>query len=174
MTKKSKPCIKTGGECSKTKNQLIRTGDSTLETGGEYTTPCILPQFSKLKEATRTHSQSKIAEEFDTDLPQRLRTIRNLFKITQSKLCDKIGVSRNTIVNYESGVTIPNEEILNEYAKIFNLPLTYFQDGILTQEELLLFYFSQLSDDNKDNYIKVIENHKNVKLLEDYKICAKK
>lgn len=43
--------------------------------------------------------------------------------LTQKQVCDKLNISKTTLVNYEKGRTIPDCKIAGELAKLYNIPL---------------------------------------------------
>lgn len=49
--------------------------------------------------------------------------------MSQQKLSKKLSVTRNTIVNYENGSTLPNADMLIEYKKYFKTSYSYILDG---------------------------------------------
>lgn len=53
-------------------------------------------------------------------LGNRLKKLRNEYKLTQQKLADKLGINRATIAGYETKNVEPGHEILIELANFFN------------------------------------------------------
>ena len=66
---------------------------------------------------------------------EKLRQEREKAQISQADLAGKLGISRNTIVNYERGASHPNKrEIYFQLANHFNVDVNYF----LTEDEEFL------------------------------------
>ncbi|MCL2843480.1 MAG: helix-turn-helix domain-containing protein [Oscillospiraceae bacterium] len=66
---------------------------------------------------------------------ERLREERERLSLTQTELAEQLGVSRNTIVNYERGASHPRERrIYSKLAEIFGVDVNYF----LTDDEVFL------------------------------------
>ena len=55
--------------------------------------------------------------------PERLKTLRG--NRTQQELANEIGISRNTLVRYESGISKPDSEMLFRIAEYFQVSLDY-------------------------------------------------
>ena len=63
---------------------------------------------------------------------ERIRELRKERGITSNEMATRLGISRNTLTNWERGEKEPHAvEILEEMAKIFEVPLKY----LLTEEE---------------------------------------
>ena len=56
-----------------------------------------------------------------TNFPYNLRRLRKLNGLTQNDVAKRIGVSENTIVNYEGGFSRPNENRLLVLSKLFDV-----------------------------------------------------
>ena len=56
--------------------------------------------------------------------------MRELKKLTQKELAKILGVSENTIANYENGITKVPTHIIRNCHHIFQLPYDFFIDGI--------------------------------------------
>lgn len=61
-------------------------------------------------------------------LSKRLKTIRENCNKTQSQFARALGVSRNTVCNYENGITTPPIEVLRDYCKLGKVSLDYLTD----------------------------------------------
>jgi transcriptional regulator with XRE-family HTH domain len=59
-----------------------------------------------------------------------VRSARLAQRISQEKLADAVGVSFQQIQEYEKGVNRIGTGRLHAIAKFFDLPVTYFFDGI--------------------------------------------
>lgn len=107
----------------------------------------------------------------------RLRQAREMAGLTQQDLAEKLGVTKNSISNYENGVSSPKWDIL---VKIFDVlrvdPNFLYQDDfsselteahILTpQQSTLLAAFDQL---NEEGQIKAVEYVEDLVLTGRYK-----
>ena len=61
----------------------------------------------------------------------RLREARKARNWSQSDLADKLGISLNSIANYERGVSFPKEDYLYKIMNLLQLEPNYlFQDSI--------------------------------------------
>ena len=57
---------------------------------------------------------------------ERIKELRKERGITSNEMATKLGISRNTLTNWERGNKEPHAvEILEEMAKIFEVPLKY-------------------------------------------------
>ena len=68
----------------------------------------------------------------------RLRDLRKQYGYTQKELGEKIGVSDNTITNYEKGVRQPSYEILQSLANIFECSIDYILGRTNNKKEILV------------------------------------
>lgn len=59
----------------------------------------------------------------------RLRKARELTGMDRNEFADRIGVSRNTIGNYESERVAPRRIVLNAWALATGVPLAWLQTG---------------------------------------------
>lgn len=57
------------------------------------------------------------------DIGKYLSELRKHYKITQNELADKIGVTRQAVSKWETGVTIPDIEILLQLSDIFGISI---------------------------------------------------
>lgn len=63
---------------------------------------------------------------------ERIRELRKERGITSNEMATRLGISRNTLTNWERGEKEPHAvEILEEMARIFEVPLKY----LLLEEE---------------------------------------
>lgn len=59
----------------------------------------------------------------------RLRKAREHAGMKQSELAEEIGVSRNSISNYESSVVAPRRIVLNAWSRATKVPLAWLMTG---------------------------------------------
>ena len=99
----------------------------------------------------------------------RLRQAREMAGLTQQDLAEKLGVTKNSISNYENGVSSPKWDIL---VKIFDVlrvdPNFLYQDDfsselteahVLTpQHSTLLAAFDQLNDEGQTKAVEYVED----------------
>lgn len=81
------------------------------------------------------------------DFGKRLSSLRKIKKISQEKFADKVGVTRQTIFNWESNITKPNSDDLRKIAEILNIDV----DFLLNNKE-----YNNVSIKNKKSYLLVI------------------
>ena len=110
---------------------------------------------------------------------ERLKTARLQAGLSQDKLSSALGISKRTIINYESGETLPSSDKLPIIAKYFGVSiesliseneefvaLAYEKGGRRSAreaEELVtevsgLFAGGRLSEEEKDTVMKAIQN----------------
>ena len=109
---------------------------------------------------------------------EKLKKLRTDAKMSQSELADKLGVTRRSIIYYESGTRYPKtRDIIVNIASVFNVSVDYLvsdkdefiisayaQYGAGGQSEALrlvehigaLFAGGSLGDDDKDKVFKAI------------------
>ena len=60
----------------------------------------------------------------------RLRKAREMAGVESGEFADQIGVSRNTVTNYERDKVAPRKIVLNAWALRTGVPLSWLQTGI--------------------------------------------
>jgi len=66
---------------------------------------------------------------------EALRLVRVFHDMNQTKLADRLGISRSYLSEIESGKKSPTLELLQKYAETFNMPLSsllFFAENIST------------------------------------------
>ncbi len=63
------------------------------------------------------------------DLGRRLRRARKHFKLTQAQLAERLGVSKSSIINYESGKRIPDAVFLIGFLDTFGIDARWLMLG---------------------------------------------
>lgn len=63
------------------------------------------------------------------DVSDRLRKARETAGYDQAELADLIGVSRETVGNYERGRTRPRKIVMNAWALATGVPVEWLRDG---------------------------------------------
>ena len=56
----------------------------------------------------------------------RLKEVRSEKGFTQAEIADKLGVTRQTIINWEKGITHPNRDEMMQIGEIFDIDFTKF------------------------------------------------
>ena len=79
----------------------------------------------------------------------KLPKLRKENNITQEQLADMLGVSRQAVSKWESGLSIPDMEKIIEMCKIFNCPIEeLLDDGVISNTKItkksLKFYYQIL------------------------------
>lgn len=63
------------------------------------------------------------------NLSTRIHTLRSEQKLSQGKLAQALGVSRQAVSKWENGTAIPDMENLIQLCEIFDVDLTYLTTG---------------------------------------------
>lgn len=58
-------------------------------------------------------------------LGERIRELRSAYKMSQVQLADKLGVSKQSISNWENGNIMPSIEMLLKIAELFSVTTDY-------------------------------------------------
>jgi transcriptional regulator with XRE-family HTH domain len=77
-----------------------------------------------------THKLKGSADEIDVLVGARLREIRSLRGISQEKLGEMLGVTFQQVQKYQCGKNRISASRLYQIAKIFEVPLGYFYEGL--------------------------------------------
>lgn len=59
----------------------------------------------------------------------RIKKVRIKLNLTQNEFAKKIGISQNTIANYECGRRIPSEQVIVSICREFNVDRDWLVDG---------------------------------------------
>lgn len=59
---------------------------------------------------------------------EKLKRLRKEKNLSQIDLADKVGVTRSSIANYETGRNYPANDILTKFATLFNVSIDYMVD----------------------------------------------
>ena len=71
-----------------------------------------------------------IADDRDKLIGQRLRTRRNLLKMSQKKLAEAVGLTFQQVQKYELGVNRVSAVRLTDFANTLGVPINYFYAGL--------------------------------------------
>lgn len=100
---------------------------------------------------------------------ERIKTLREIRKMTQVRLALELGVTQETISGYETGRIRPSYDILVKMANCLNTSLDYllgrtenillsdYYKKLTEQENRLLHYFNLLSSQNRERVIGYID-----------------
>ena len=69
---------------------------------------------------------------------ERLKELRKEFGFTQKELGEKLGLSDNTITNYEKGIRHPSYSLLETLATMFECSVDYLLGRTNDREEILI------------------------------------
>ncbi len=95
------------------------------------------------------------------EIGKRIRNVRKINNMTQVKFSEKMHMTQQTLSRYESGKTpIPNEVIEN-IAKEFSVPLSYFfgitTNDVTEDEWLLIEYYRKVDGRLKKNVFALVQ-----------------
>ena len=95
------------------------------------------------------------------EIGKRIRNVRKINNMTQVKFSEKMHKTQQTLSRYESGKTpIPNEVIEN-IAKEFSVPLSYFfgitTNDVTEDEWLLIEYYRKVDGRLKKNVFALVQ-----------------
>ena len=110
---------------------------------------------------------------------EKLKNLRMQAGLSQEKLGNALGISKRTIIKYETGVCLPVTELLPKISKFFGVSI----DSLITEQEIFisqaheqsgrkeargasalveevsgLFAGGRLSEDDKDAVMRAIQN----------------
>lgn len=92
----------------------------------------------------------------DLNIGKKIRDLRTLHHISQENLAENIGVSRQTVTNYENMSSQPDLETLRKLALLFNVSSDYLlgieNENIPSEEfmQKLVYYGRKLNITNRD------------------------
>lgn len=69
-------------------------------------------------------------------LPEQISFYRNKFGWTQEQLAEKIGVSKQSVSNWETGLKFPRMKVISQLAELFNVNIS----DLVTDENNTPFY----------------------------------
>lgn len=93
-----------------------------------------------------------------------LKRLRKSKKLTQIQLAEKLGVAKTTLASYEQGRRMPDIEIQNKLADIFDISLDQLHGRASQQEnenDTLMFNhidgFTELSEEEQKRIVQQLE-----------------
>lgn len=93
-----------------------------------------------------------------TPLAEKIREARIARGYTLTELAEKIGVSRQSVTKYETGLSVPSPSIFNNIVQVLGFPLAFFftEDYISTKYEGPIYFRSLKSADRRNRDISEI------------------
>jgi transcriptional regulator with XRE-family HTH domain len=88
------------------------------------------------------------------NLGEALRLVRSFHDMNQLELAQRLGISRSYLSELESGKKTPSLDLLDNYAKTFEIPVSY----------LLLFY-ETLENGETPSKVRTMATEKGLKVL---------
>lgn len=93
-------------------------------------------------------------EEAKSRFRSTLRQKRKELRLSQAKVADKLNIDRTTYAYYESGRCVPNIKVINDIAKVLDIPVSTLINTILNEDVINEPSISKTSKrKNKDNGI---------------------
>ena len=86
----------------------------------------------------------------------RLRELRNKSGLTQNEIANKIGVSGQTILNWENGIYEPKISQLIQLADLFNVTVDYLieREQVPSQADIVCKELEKISKEDLINFIR--------------------
>ena len=86
----------------------------------------------------------------------RLRELRNKSDLTQNEIATKLGVSGQTILNWENGIYEPKISQLIELADLFNVTVDYLieRDNVPSQADIVCKELEKISKEDLISFIR--------------------
>lgn len=84
---------------------------------------------------------------------RQIQTLRNRYQMTQEDLAIKLGVSKQTISNWETGLKIPRMGAIQNLASFFNVSKSFIIEGKEESPDELLTIYDQLSNNRKKEVV---------------------
>ena len=93
-------------------------------------------------------------EIFDAEqMGEQLKKLRNSLRLSQEKFAERLGMSRDTIYNYEKGKTAIPHDLIKRLCQEFNVSADYFyfnKDKPLVEETTIADSFTKVLQDCTD------------------------
>jgi len=88
------------------------------------------------------------------NLGEALRLVRSFHDMNQVELAQRLGISRSYLSELESGKKTPSLDLLDNYAKVFEIPVSY-----------LLIFCETLDDGETASKVRSVATEKALKVL---------
>ena len=97
-------------------------------------------------------------EEAKSRFRSTLRQKRKELRLSQAKVADKLNIDRTTYAYYESGRCVPNIKVINDIAKVLDIPIstlinTILNEDVINEPSILKTTSKTSKRKNKDNEI---------------------
>lgn len=97
-------------------------------------------------------------EEAKSRFRSTLRQKRKELRLSQAKVADKLNIDRTTYAYYESGRCVPNIKVINDIAKVLDIPIstlinTILNEDVIDEPSILKTTSKTSKRKNKDNEI---------------------
>lgn len=91
-------------------------------------------------------------------LENRIREARIARGFTLTELAEQVGVSRQSVSKYESGLSVPSAHVFSEIVKVLNFPLSFFytENHVITKHEGPIYFRSLKTSERKNRDISEI------------------
>lgn len=84
---------------------------------------------------------------------RQIQSLRNKYRMTQEDLASKLGVSKQTVSNWETGLKTPRMGAIQKLSNLFNVSKSFIIEGKQDNQEGLLAIYDQLDDTRKNEVI---------------------
>nr|DAL79993.1 MAG TPA: Repressor protein CI [Caudoviricetes sp.] len=84
---------------------------------------------------------------------RQIQTLRNKYRMTQEDLASKLGVSKQTVSNWETGLKTPRMGAIQKLSELFNVSKSFIIEGKQENQDGLLAIYDQLDDARKNEVI---------------------
>lgn len=96
----------------------------------------------------------------DKSVGQKIRDLRKINHMTQVKFCERMHMTRQTLSRYETGGNPVPNDVLDNIAREFNIPVSYFwgisTDNYTEDEVCLLQYYRKVDDRLKERILDLV------------------
>ena len=96
---------------------------------------------------------------------KRIKELRNKYHYTQTKLAEKVGVTKSTIASYENDTRLPSLDVLIKLSKVFKVSV----DSILLDRSDVLLDAHGLKMEQLQIVEYLIMHFRNSNMMEDMK-----
>lgn len=114
---------------------------------------------------------------------EQISLLRSKFGMTQDDLASKIGVSKQTVSNWETGLKTPRMGAIQKLSDLFKVSKGYIIEGADDFSDEILDVYNQLDPKNKSEVVdfakfkleeqnKVVQLHKNYETSADVDLAA--
>lgn len=84
---------------------------------------------------------------------RQIQSLRNKYRMTQEDLASKLGVSKQTVSNWETGLKTPRMGAIQKLSELFNVSKSFIIEGKQDNQDGLLAIYDQLDDARKNEVI---------------------